>query len=35
MKTFRSTFKSINNIYKFTDPACLEQTEAFLRAHSQ
>lgn len=33
MRTFKSTFKSISNIYKFTEPACVEQVEAFLRNH--
>jgi hypothetical protein len=33
IRGFKSTFKSISNIYKFTEPACVEQVEAFLKNH--
>jgi cyclin B len=33
IRTFKATFKSISNIYKFTEPACVEQVEFFLRNH--
>ncbi len=33
MRSFKSTFKSISNIYKFTEPSCVEQVEVFLKNH--
>jgi hypothetical protein len=33
MRTFKSSFKNISNIYKFTDPACVEQVDTFLKHH--
>ena len=33
IRGFRSGYKNLNNIYKFSEPACVEKVESYLRQH--